>query len=187
MNRSLIAHSVLPALLAAGLPGTPRTQADPIVVAMAPCDATRPVQQFYVKSSRALVRKGTVQVGEESFDIYLPKEKACSHRPRPEQKGLLVARTSTYLAVDQDHDGKIGPLESYFADSPLRLGDTMFDIVDLAADGSSLTIRRSEGPLTGAVLGRKAAAFEWTTADDHKVTRDSLAGRVVVIDCWAPS
>lgn len=187
MNRTALVSSVLPALLAAGLTAAQRTQADPIVVAMAPCDANRPVQQFYVKSSRNLVRKGAVQIAGESFDIYLPKEKACSHRPRPEQKGVLVARTSTYLAVDQDHDGKIGPLESYFADSPLRLGDTMFDIVDLAADGSSLTIRRSERPLTGAVLGRKAAAFEWTTADGRKVTRDGLAGRVVVIDCWAPS
>lgn len=176
-----------PLLLFAGLSSGLAAQPEPIVVAMSPCELKRPVDSFYVKSSRNLVAKGTVQVDGEAFDIYLPEEKAYSRQPRPEQKALLTVRTSTYLSVDQDHDGKISALESYFAESPLRLGDAMFEIVDLPADGGSLTIRRTDRPLTGAVLGRKAAAFDWTAIDGSKLRRDDFKNRLLVIDCWAPS
>lgn len=173
--------------LFAGLSIGLAAQHDSIVVAMAPCELQRPIDSFYVKSSRNLVAKGTVQVDGESFDIYLPKEKAYSRVPRPEQKGVLIVRTSTYLSVDQNHDGKIGALESYFAESPLRLGNAMFEIVDLPANGGSITIRRTDRPLTGAVLGRKAAEFDWTAIDGSKLRRDDFKNRVLVIDCWAPS
>lgn len=160
---------------------------DPIVVQMAPCEQKRPVRSFYVKSSRDLVRKGSLQVGSETFDLYLPNEKGgWSAAARPERKGTLVTLTSTWLAVDQDHDGKITLEESYFAELPLRIGDTMFDVVAIATDGNTITLRRREGPLGGAVLGRKAAAFEWTAPDGRKLTNASYENRVLVIDCWAP-
>lgn len=188
MPRIQRALSLLPVLLlTAPTASSLRAQHDPIVIAMSPCEGKRPVPQFYVKSSRTLARKGTVDVGGEAFDIYLPREKSYSHRPRPEQKSLMVTMTSTYLSVDQDHDGTIGAFESYLAESTLRLGDTKFEVVDLAMDGSSLTIRRTDGPLTGAILGRKAAAFAWRGIDGRALTRDDHAGRVLVIDCWAPT
>jgi hypothetical protein len=89
--------------------------------------------------------------------------------------------------VDQDHDGKLAVDESYFAELPLRIGDTMFDVVDIASDGATLTLRRRDGPLQGAVRGRKAAAFEWTATDGRKLNNASYENRVLVIDCWAPS
>ncbi len=182
----LVVPSLL--LLANSAPAAPQTQSEPIVVAMAPFDGTRPVRGFYVKSSTKLVKKGAVQVDGTAFDLYLPREKnGYSHVPRPEQKAVLVTLTSTWLAVDQDRDGKIALEESYFAELPLRIGDAMFDVVDIAKDGSSITLRRREGPLAGAVMGRKAAAFEWTAEDGRKLTNRSFENRVLVIDCWAPS
>jgi len=176
-------------LLLAPLGAAPHsTQDASIVINMAPCEVKRPVRGFYVKSSRELVRKGSVEVGDEKFEVYLPKEKnGWSHRPRPELEEGLVSLTSTWLSVDQDHDGKIAVDESYFAELPLRIGDTMFDVVDIASDGATLTLRRREGPLQGAVRGRKAAAFEWTAADGRKLNNASYENRVLVIDCWAPS
>lgn len=166
---------------------TPLRAQDPVVIQMAPCEQKRPVRSFYVKSSRDLVRKGSLQVGSETFDLYLPKEKGgWSAVARPERKAMLVALTSTWLAVDQDHDGKVALDESYFAELPLRIGDAMFDVVDIAADGSAVTLRRREGPLAGAVAGRRAAAFEWTSTDGRKLTNASYENRVLVIDCWAP-
>ncbi|MFO1032054.1 MAG: hypothetical protein U1F60_13335 [Planctomycetota bacterium] len=173
-------------LLTAAFASPLRAQ-DPIVVKMAPCEAKRPVRSFYVKSSRDLVRTGSLQVGLETFGLYLPQEKGgWSATARPERRGTLVTLTSTWLAVDQDHDGKIALDESYFAELPLRIGDTMFDVVDIAADGSAVTLRRRRGPLAGPVLGRKAAAFEWTATDGRKLTNASYENRVLVIDCWAP-
>jgi hypothetical protein len=175
-------------LLASPFATSLRAQEAPIVVTMAPCEGKRPVQGFYVKSSRDLAHKGSLQVGGETFDLYLPKEKGgWSHLPRPERKGMLVTLTSTWLSVDQDHDGKIAIDESYFAELPLRIGDTMFDVVGIAADGSSVTLRRREGPLAGAVRDRKAAAFEWNATDGRKLSNASYENRVLVIDCWAPS
>lgn len=182
-------HAAVSALLLAAnwAAAAAQTPAAPIVVPMAPFEGKRPVRSFYVESSPDLVRKGTVQVDGTAFDLFLPKEKGgYSVRPRPELQGVLVTLTSTWLSVDQDHDGKITLEESYFAELPLRLGDTMFDVVDIAADGSTLTLRRREGPLAGAVLGRKAAAFEWTATDGRKLGNASYANRVLVIDCWAP-
>jgi hypothetical protein len=174
-------------LLAAPLARPLPAQEAPIVVALAPCELKRPVRGFYVKSSRDLVRKGSLTVGSETFDLYLPKEKGgWSHTARPERKDTLVALTSTWLAVDQDHDGKIAIDESYFAELPLRIGDTMFDVVGIAADGSTISLRRREGPLAGAVRGRKAAAFEWAATDGRKLSNASYENRVLVIDCWAP-
>lgn len=173
--------------LANGTTATAQSQDAPIVVPMAPFEGKRPVRGFYVKSSRDLVRKGTVQVDGTAFDLFLPKEKAgYSVRSRPELQAVLVTLTSTWLSVDQDHDGKITLDESYFAELPLCIGDTMFDVVDIAADGSSLTLRRREGPLAGPVLGRKAAAFEWNATDGRKLGNASYENRVLVIDCWAP-
>lgn len=172
---------------AAAAPQTPPAP-EPIVVAMAPFEGKRPVRAFYVNASPKLVRKGTVAVDGTAFDLFLPLEKgAYSHRPRPERKAVLVTLTSTWLSVDQNHDGKIDVDESYFAELPLRIGDAMFDVVDIAADGSTISLRRREGPPTGAVLGRKAAAFEWTATDGRKLTNASYENRVLVIDCWAPS
>ncbi|MCU0864440.1 MAG: hypothetical protein MUC36_11640 [Planctomycetes bacterium] len=179
----------VPSLLLLSVPfATPLiAQEAPIVVNLVPCEVKRPVRSFYVKSSRDLVRKGSLSVGAETFDLYLPKEKGgWSHKARPERKGSLVTLTSTWLAVDQDHDGKIAVDESYFAELPLRIGDSMFDVVDIAADGSTMSLRRREGPLAGAVVGRKAAAFEWTATDGRQLTNANYENRVLVIDCWAP-
>ena len=160
---------------------------DRIVVAMTPCKLKRPVPMFFVSSSKHLVLKGTVAVGNETFSVYLPKEAGgYSIAARPERKGLLTAFTSTWLSVDQDHDGKISESESYYAEHPLRIGDAMFEIEEIAADGT-LTLIPSDAPLSGAVIGRKAPEFEWKTIDGEVLRRDDFLGRTVIIDCWAPS
>lgn len=157
------------------------------MVPMEPCQVQRPVDGFYVNSSKQLVRKGTVDVGEETFTIYLPQDKGgWSTEPRANRRSILTQFTSTYLAVDQDHDGRISEYESSFAELPLRLGDTMFTIESIADDGT-MTLLPSDGPLTGAVIGRKAPDFAWPTKDGGTIRRDDLLGRTTIIDCWAPS
>ena len=164
-----------------------------IVIKMSECEAKRKFSLYvnaglFVKSSRELVSKGSIKVGTESFDIYLPEaEGAYSVAPRPKRKTQMIKYTSTYLAVDQNHDGKISSWESYLAGFPLRIGDSMFEVKSIASDGSSITLRPSNGPLRGAVIGRKAPEFEFKTIDGKTLNRDSYKGRALLIDCWAPS
>lgn len=164
-----------------------RSAGAPITVPMQPCELLRPVDRFYMKTSKRLVLEGTVTVGEERFSIYLPKDRqGYSTAPRPERAGILTAFTSTCLAVDQDHDGVIAPWESTYAENPLRVGDAMFEVLEIANDGT-LTLQPSDAPLSGPVIGRKAPDFAWTTPDGKVLRNDDFAGRALVIDVWAPS
>ena len=179
-------------ILTSASTGWARDESD-VVIKMSECQAKRKFSLYlevgiFVKSSKDLVRKGSVEVAGETFSIYLPQEDGdYSVAPRPDRKTEMVKYTSTYLAVDQNHDGEIDSNESYLAELPLRVGDSMFDVVAIASDGSSITLRPSNGPLRGGVIGRQAPDFEFTTTDGKKLGRDSFEGRALLIDCWAPS
>ena len=169
---------------------TPELAAQDIVVKMEPIKKrTRALTSFFVRASKYLIRKGVVRVGDEDFTIYLPREKGNDYSvaPRPKRKGLLNWFTSTHLSVDQNHDGKIETWENYYAEFPLRIGDSMFDVVAFGDEGSSMTLRPSGGPLRGAVIGRVAPDFALTTVTGKVLRRDDFKGKAVAIDVWAPS
>jgi hypothetical protein len=160
-----------------------------LVVKMSPCKVQRSLQMFYVLSSKTLIRQGHVDVDGESFAIYLPREKKNHYSvvPRPKRQTTLASLSSTCLAVDQNHDGKLDNMESYFAEFPLRIGDTMFDVVAIGENGDTITLRRSASKLTGAVIGRLASEFAFETIDGRVLRRADFANKALVIDCWAPS
>ncbi len=138
-------------------------------------------------ASKKLSLEGSVTVGEETFRIFLPGgEDGYSVAPRPELKGILTAFTSTCIAVDQNHDGEIATWESYYAENPLRIGDSMFAVKAISEDGE-LTLVPTDHPLTGPVVGRKAPDFTWTTIEGETLRRDDFLGRAIIVDCWAPS
>ena len=63
----------------------------------------------------------------------------------------------------------------------------MFDITNIAKDGSTITLKPSQSPLAGAILGELASDFTFTTTKGKQVRRNDFAGKVLVIDRWAPS
>ena len=164
-----------------------------IVIQMVACEKKREFSLYlsaglFVKSSPDLVRRGTIKVDKETFDIFLPKvTDGYSVAARPKRKTHMIKYTSTYLAVDQNHDGKLSGWESYLAEFPLRIGDSMYEVRSITDDGSTITLRPSDGPLQGAVIGRKAPEFEFKTVDGKTLNRDSYKGRALLIECWAPS
>lgn len=190
--RSISAATLLFILLATA-PRCPSQETTDLVIPMSKCAVKRDLSLYldggiFVKASRDMVLKGSLKVNEESFEIFLPHTKqGYSASPRPKLKSELIHYTSTYLAVDQNHDGKLESWESYLAELPLRLGDSMFDVVKIAQDGSCITLRPSKAPLQGAVVGRKVADFKFTTIEGKVISRDNLEGRALLIDCWAPS
>ena len=71
------------------------------------------------------------------------------------------------------------------ANLPIRLGDKMFDVAEIAADGSRITLKASKAPLSGVILGRKCPPFSFKTADGKIVSDETLSGKAVLLDIWS--
>jgi len=77
--------------------------------------------------------------------------------------------TSTLISVDQNGVGHITDADGWFANLPLRLGDKMYDVTEIAADGSQIVMKPSKSPLRGVIVGRTCPPFSFKTADGKAV------------------
>src|SRR5436309_552076 len=82
-----------------------------------------------------LVKRGVVAIDGKKYTLYLPKAKAYSVK-NTKKKDHVFENTSTRLGIDQNGAGKLTEEAHWFANLPVRLGDKMFDVVEIAADGS---------------------------------------------------
>jgi hypothetical protein len=131
-----------------------------------------------------LVKRGTVEVDGEKYTLYLPKAKSYSTKnTKPSDSGL--ENTSTRLYVDHNRDGRLTDDEGWFTNLPLRLGDKMFDVAEIAADGSRIVLRPSKARLRGVILGRACPRFSFKTADGKEVSSETLAGKPFLLDVWS--
>jgi hypothetical protein len=133
-----------------------------------------------------LVLRGEVQVEGKKYVLYLPKAKSYSVKNSKPGNGDFD-NTSTLLSIDQTGEGgdELAAEDGWFANLPIRLGDAMFDVTDIAADGGSINLRPSKAPLRGVIVGRRCPAFSFPAADGPDVTLDGLKGKVVVLDVWS--
>jgi len=179
------------ALLAAALPAA---AADPITITMEDCKVTGPLKItsdvslfrmiFSGPPREELVKRGTADVAGQKHVFYLPKAKAYTvENTGPADSGF--ENTSTTIYVDHDGDGRLTEVEGWSANLPLRLGDAMFDVTEIAADGSRLALKPSKAPLRGVIVGRGCPPFAFKTADGQEVSRESLAGKAFVLDVWS--
>ncbi len=133
-----------------------------------------------------LVWKGTLEVDGESFAIYLPKlKKKKTYTTTNTGKDNHYGNTSTLLSIDGNHDDILTSDESWNANLPVRIGDRMFDIVQIEPDGSRIDARPSAAPLRGMVVGRKCPPFELQIDAGEKVTLESYAGKAFLLDIWS--
>jgi hypothetical protein len=165
-----------------------------ITVMMEDCKASRPgritsdtslLRVLFAGPPRdELVKRGTVQVDGQTYTLYLPKAKSYSTKnTKPGDNGF--ENTSTLLSVDQNGDGVLGAAEGWFANLPLRLGDRMFDVAEIAADGSRIVLKPSKSPLRGVIVGRICPPFSFKTADGKEFSREHLAGKPFLLDIWS--
>ena len=131
-----------------------------------------------------LVKRGTVQVDRQKYTLYLPKAKSYP------TKNLGPSdcdgdNTSTLISVDQNGNGKLTEHDGWFANLPLRLGDKMFDVAEIAADGSRIVLKPSKSSLRGVIVGRTCPPFSFKTADGKEVNREILAGKPFLLDVWS--
>jgi hypothetical protein len=192
-HRSLFLLLLLPAALGTARPGRAEGPAA-VTVRMEACKVSGPVRitsdtsllrAIFVGPPREeLVKRGTAEVDGQKYTLYLPKAKAYSTKnTKPSDSGS--ENTSTLIYVDHKGDGRLTADEGWFANLPLRLGDKMFDVTEIAADGSKVVLRPSKAPLRGVIVGRKCPDFSFKTADGKEVSRASLAGKPFLLDVWS--
>jgi hypothetical protein len=131
-----------------------------------------------------MAKQGQLRVAGRDYAVYLPRAKSYSLKNTAGTE-LRLLNTSSVICIDQNGDGRLTPDEAWNANRPIRIADQMFDVVDLAGDGSKIVLRASRAPLGGVVIGRKCPPFSFTTADGKPVTPDTFAGKAVLLDIWS--
>jgi hypothetical protein len=173
--------AALPCPGASGATGPGASGQDRITVRMEACQVT---PRGFIFKSALLVKRGVVEVGGKKYTLYLPKAKGYAVKNTKKQDHVF-GNTSTRLAINQHGSGKLTEEDHWFANLPVRLGDKMFDVVEIAPDGSRIVLRPSKCRLRGVVVGRSCPPFSFKTADGKTVSRDRLAGKPFLLDIWS--
>ena len=176
-----------------GSTALPPGQPVEITVTMEDCKASRPGKisgttllslLFSGPPKDKLVKRGTVPVDGQDFTLYLPKAEGYSTTNTGDGDSDLE-NTSTLISIDHNGDGKLTEDEGWFANLPLRLGDKMFDVAEIAADGSRIVLKPSESSLRGVIIGRSCPPFSFQTPDGEEVSGETLAGTAFILDIWS--
>jgi hypothetical protein len=131
-----------------------------------------------------LVKRGTVKVDGQKFVLYLPRAKSYSTK-NTGASDCDHDNTSTLISVDQNGDGRLTVYDGWFANLPLRLGDKMFDVAELAADGRRMVLKPSKSSVRGVIIGGTCPPFSFKTKDGKEISRESLAGKPFLLDIWS--
>ena len=127
------------------------------------------------------LRMGSWTVNDQTFDVALIKESAPPYRIEP----------YTYFYIDLDEDGQFDimedGIEAYPVTEPFNIAGESWEISEISADGSSMTIVESEedvDPKVGLRPRTKAPDFTAETLDGDKLSLSDLRGKYVLIDFW---
>jgi len=177
--------------------GATAVEAEPageIVVAMVDCKASRPGKVtgdtsilkllFTGPPKDKLVKRGTVAVDGHDYALYLPKADAYSvENTGPGDSDL--ENTSTVISIDHNGDGNLTEEEGWFANLPLRFDGKMFDVAEIAGDGSRIVLKPSKSPLRGVIIGQACPPFTYETTEGEEVSLESLRGKPFFLDIWS--
>jgi hypothetical protein len=130
------------------------------------------------------LKRGDFTVDGETFALYLPQGKTCTIKNTGTNDGAFENK-STPITVAPKADEKLTAAQNWFSNLPLRVGDRMFTVVDVAADGSRIVLKPSTEPLRGVVLGRKCPGFALETSEGKKVSQDTYRGQAFLLDIWS--
>ena len=164
-----------------------------ITVRMEDCNVTRKgkltkevtiVQILAGTPKEILVKRGFLDVDGHKYILYLPKAKSYSIK-NTSPKNHDLENTSTLISVDQKGDGKFQDWDGWLANMPIRLGDKMFDVTEIADDGSRIVLEPSKAVLRGVIVGRACPPFSFKTVEGKEVSLKSLAGKPFILDVWS--
>lgn len=127
------------------------------------------------------LRMGTWTVNDQTFDVALIKESAPPYRIEP----------YTYFYIDLDEDGQFdimeGGFEAYPVTEPFNIAGESWEISEIAADGSTITIVESKEEVDPKVAlrpGTEAPNFTAETLNGEELSLSDLSGKYVMIDFW---
>ena len=192
----LVPAALLPrAVYAQEKPDVDRRASGAITVAMEDCKASRPGRLSKATSIFSLLllgrpkdeqvaKKGSVTLDGRNYGIYLPKAAAYTLKNTGERDDALE-NTSTLISIDFNGDGKLEDAEGWYANLPVRLGDRMFDVREIAKNGDRIVLSPSSAPLRGLIEGFRCPPFNFQSDKGQHVTRDQLAGKAFLLDVWS--
>ncbi len=175
-------------LLAVIATGHAQDASESTLVPLQDCELTRGVPALLLiyqgPNCRQVVKQGVLEVDGAKFGVYLPKSKRYATENTADPSDPMRS-TSTLISVDEDGDGKLSEAEAFWAHQPVRVGDAMFEVAEIAADGGSIRFRPSKAPLSGAIPGRRCPEFSYKTEDGRTLTPADFAGKAFLIDVWS--
>jgi hypothetical protein len=165
------------------------TAADTITVTLTDTTVTRTgtatgILATIFSGGNEKLNQGELTVDGETFALYLPRGKTCTIKNTGKNDSVFENK-STAITVAPKDEKKLTPAQNWFANLPLRVGDKMFTVVDLAADGSKIVLNPSNEPLRGVIVGRRCPDFAFETSDGKKVSRDGYKGKAFLLDIWS--
>lgn len=175
------------------------SESTPITITMEDCKASRrgrldpedlkDTKKLLEKLKRGwpqdeLIKRGVIEVEGNKYSLYLPKARSYSMK-NTAANDHAFENTSTLISIDQNGSGRLGDEDGWLANLPLRLGDRMFDLVEIAPDGGRIVLKPSTSPVRGLIVGRSCPAFSFKSSDGKTITREGLRGKVVVLDFWS--
>jgi len=165
-----------------------------ITITMENCQAKRPgtlrndtsalKMIFSGIAKEELVKRGAVEIDGRKYKFYLPKANAYPIR-NDHKSDSSLDNSSTLISVDQGGSGELTKEDGWFANLPIRLGDKMYDVVEIGADGARIVLKPSSSPLRGVIVGRRCPPFSFKTNDGKQITLESLSGKAVILDIWS--
>lgn len=111
----------------------------------------------------------------ESVRIYLPPEGPYTTENTGDSASPFD-ETSTPIAVERPVGAGIGEHDVWFASQPIRFGDEMFKVVEIASDGSSISFEKSDAKLAGLIVGRTVPELGFTSLEGKPIT--PVAGKL---------
>lgn len=175
-------------------PKSSQNIANVITLTTETCQLTRPKVKFEMdgvsifslpnRDPDPLVKKCEIEVQGEKINIYLPEAESYSI-VNTDSDDTTFGNTSTYLSIDQNSNGELEDSESTPANLPVRILDTMYTVVAIAKDGSSISLVKTDEPLHGVVVNRRCPEFSFTSVGGETISDKSILGKVTVLDIWA--
>lgn len=163
--------------------------ADAIIVTLNDTTVTRPgaatgLLAAILGGGTEKLKRGEITVAGETFALFLPQLKTYSIKNTGSNDDAFENK-STAITVAPKGDEKLNDGQNWFANLPLRVGDRMFDVIDIATDGSRIVLKPSTAPLRGAVLGRKCPPFAFETSEGKKISLDTCKVQAFLLDIWS--
>jgi thiol-disulfide isomerase/thioredoxin len=157
-------------------------------------DPGRAAQKMLLLYYRDYGVEGRINLGGKDYDIKLSDEFVTGDfRGKEIDPADEKASSGVTLAIDVNGNGKIERQgEQFDVRKPFNIGGTTYELADVARDGLSLSVRKSDKTVAEIPLppdhtpGKPITAFEATLMDGKTVRfPGDYKGKVVLIDFWA--